>query len=98
MGHEIFFKIFRLTQKIFLCSIFLISFSFKLRWSEHKISKPAIKEILERQDILNKSHPLSKYKAKCDINPKKKSLMDLNPDARSLATDTIYHFVTNFLQ
>ena len=36
--------------------------SFKLRELEHKISKPAIKEIYERQDMLNKSHPISRYK------------------------------------
>ena len=58
MGHEIFFKIFDGPQNIFLCSIFVILF-FKLRVLEHKKSKLAIKEILERQYILNKSHPLS---------------------------------------
>ena len=62
MGHEIFFKIFDGPQDIFLCSIFVISF-FKLSGLEHKISKPAIKEIEERQDMLNKLHPLSRYKA-----------------------------------
>ena len=62
MGHEIFFKIFDGPQNIFLCSIFVISF-FKLRRLEHKISKLAIKEVQERKDIINKSHPLSRYNA-----------------------------------
>ena len=62
MGHEIFFKIFDGSQNIFLCSIFIILF-FKLKWLKHKISKLAIKEIEERHDILNKSHPLSRHKA-----------------------------------
>ena len=43
MGHEIIFRIFDGPQNIFLCSIFVILF-FKLRESEHKISKLAIKE------------------------------------------------------
>ena len=54
MGHEIIFRIFDGPQNIFLCSIFVILF-FKLRESEHKKSKLAIKEIWERQDMLNKS-------------------------------------------
>ena len=65
MGHEIFFKIFDRLQNIFLCSIFLILF---LRGLEHKISKLAIKEIQERQGMLNKSHPLSRYKANSGKN------------------------------
>ena len=44
MGHETFFKTFDVLQNIFLCSIFVILF-FKLRGSEHKISKLVIKEI-----------------------------------------------------
>ena len=52
MGHEIFFKIFDTPQNIFWCSIFMILF-FKLRGLEHKISKLAIKEIQEGQDMLN---------------------------------------------
>ena len=48
---------------------------------EAKISKPAIKEILERYDILNKSHPLKRYNANSGKN-KKKSLMHFDPDAR----------------
>ena len=71
MGHEILVKMFDVAQNIFLCSIFVILF-FKLRGLEHKISKLAIKEIWERQDMLNKSHPLSKYKANSGKNNKKK--------------------------
>ena len=59
MGHEINFKIFDGPQNIFLCSIIVIFF--KLRGLEHKISKLAIKDIYERQDVLNKSSPLSIY-------------------------------------
>ena len=44
MSHETFFKIFDGPQNIFFMSIFVILFS-KLRESEHKISKLAIKEI-----------------------------------------------------
>ena len=61
MDHETFFKIFDGPQSIFLCSIFVILF-FKLRGLEHKISKLAIKEIEERLDMLNKSHPHNRYK------------------------------------
>ena len=64
MGHEIFFKIFDGSQNIFLCSFFIILFLF------HKISKLAIKEILERQDILNKSHPFNRYKTNSGKNKK----------------------------
>ena len=56
MDHEIFFKIFDGPQNIFWCSIFVILFC-KLRGLEHKISKLVIKEIYEKQDMLNKSHP-----------------------------------------
>ena len=62
MGHEIFSKIFDGAQNIFLCSIFVILF-FKLRGLERKISKLATKEILKRQDMVNKSPLLSRYKA-----------------------------------
>ena len=68
MGHEIFFKIFDLPQNI-LCSIFVILF-FKLRGLEHNISKLAIKEIKEIQDMLNKLYPLSRYKANSGKNKK----------------------------
>ena len=44
MGHEIFLKIFDRPQNIFLCSPLVILIS-KLRESEHKMSKMAIKEI-----------------------------------------------------
>ena len=57
MDHQVFFKSFDGVQNIFFCSIFVI-LSFKLRWLEHKISKPAIKETEERQSMLNKSPPL----------------------------------------
>ena len=67
MDHEIFFKIFDRTQNIFFCSIFVILF-FKLIGLEHKISKLAIKEIEERQDILNKPHPLNRHKANSGKN------------------------------
>ena len=44
MGHEIFLKIFDGSQNIFVCSPLLILI-FKLRESERKMSKLAIKEI-----------------------------------------------------
>ena len=57
MIHEIYFKIFHGSQNILLCSIFVILF-FKLRGLKYKISKLAIREIQEREDMLNKSHPV----------------------------------------
>ena len=66
MGHEIFFKIFEGPQIFLLFSIFIILF-FKFKGLEHKIS---IKEILKRQDMLNKSHPLSRFKANSGKNKK----------------------------
>ena len=80
MAHEIFFEIFDGPQNIFLCSIFVI-LSFKLRGLQHKRSKLAFKETLESLDMLNKSHPLSKYKASSGKN-KKKCLTHFGPDAR----------------
>ena len=44
MRQETFFKIFDGSQKIFLCSIFVILF-FKLSGLEYKISKLALKDI-----------------------------------------------------
>ena len=44
MGHEMVLKIFDGPQNIFLCSP-LVILIFKLRESEHKMSKLAIKEI-----------------------------------------------------
>ena len=67
MSHEIFFKIFEGLRNILVCSIFIILF-FKLKGLKHKISKLAIKEIYERHDMLNKSHPLSRYKANSGKN------------------------------
>ena len=52
-----------------------------LRGLEHKIFKLAMKEIQERQDMLNKSHPLSRYNATSGKN-KKRCLMHFDPDAR----------------
>ena len=80
MGNEIFFKFFDGPQNIFLYSIFIILF-FTLRGLEHKISKLAIKEIYKRQDMLNKSHPLSRYKANSG-KIFKKCLIHFDPDAR----------------
>ena len=80
MGHEIFLKIFNGPRNIFLCSIFIILI-FKLKGLKHKISKLAIKEIQERHEMLNTSHPLSRYKANSSKN-KKKCLMHLDPDGR----------------
>ena len=48
-----------------------------------KIFDIAITEIYERQDMLNKSHPLSRYKANSGKNFKKKCLMYFEPDARA---------------
>ena len=67
MGHEIFFKIFDGSRNIFLSSIFIILF-FKLNWLKHKNQKLAIKEIYERHDMLNKSHPLSRHTANSGKN------------------------------
>ena len=53
MGHEISFKIFDGLQNVFLCSIFVILF-FKLRGVETQNIQT------DRQDMLNKPHPLSK--------------------------------------
>ena len=70
MGHEIFFKIFDGPRNIFLYSIFLILF-LKLKESKHKISKLAINEMIhERHDMLNRSHPISRYKANSGKNKK----------------------------
>ena len=44
MGHEIIFKIFDGPQNIFLCYVLVILF-LKLKGSEHKIPKLAIKDI-----------------------------------------------------
>ena len=60
MGHKIFSYV--------LSSQF---YFFKLMWLEDKISKLAIKEIYERQNMLQKSHPLSTYKANISGNIKK---------------------------
>ena len=57
MGHEVYFKTFDGPRNIFLCSIFVI-IVFKLRRLEHKISKLAIREIQEREDMLYKTYPL----------------------------------------
>ena len=62
MGHKMFFKFFDGSQNIFLFSIFMILF-LKLRKLEHKLSKLSIREIEEREDMLNKSHALSRYRA-----------------------------------
>ena len=49
MGHELFLKIFDgpQNQNIFLFSP-LVILIFKLKWSEHKMSQLAIKEIKEK--------------------------------------------------
>ena len=46
------------------------------------MSKLAIKEIQERQDMLNKSHPLSRYQANNGKNNKKKCLMRFDSETR----------------
>ena len=69
MGHEIFFKISERPQNIFLCSISVILY-FKLRGLDYKISKLAIENYYERQDMLNKSDPLSRYKESSGNNKK----------------------------
>ena len=50
-------------HKIFSYVLFSQFYFFKLMGLEHKISKLAIKEIYERQNMLQKSHPPSRYKA-----------------------------------
>ena len=67
MEHEIFFIIFDGQKNIFLCFIFVVLF-FRLRGLKHKIFKVAIKEIYKREDMLNKSNPLSRYKANSSKN------------------------------
>ena len=50
---------------------------------------------------LTSTHPLSRYKADRSENKKKTCLMHFDPDARgslSLANDTRYNVVKNFLQ
>ena len=69
MGHEVFFKTFDGPRNI-LRSIFMILF-FKVKGFKHKIPKLAIKEISERHDISNKSHPLCRYRANSGKNFKK---------------------------
>ena len=50
---------------------FFVMLFFKLMGLEHKIPKLAIKEIQERQDMVNKSHLLSRYNANSGKNKKK---------------------------
>ena len=78
MEHEIFFIIFDGQKNIFLCFIFVVLF-FKLK---HKIFKVAIKEIYKREDMINKSHLLSRYKTNSGKNNKKQCLMHFDPDNR----------------
>ena len=68
-------------HKIFSYILFFVILFFKLRVLKHKISKLAIEEIYQRLDMFNKSHPLSRYKAKSGKN-KEKCLMHFDPDAR----------------
>ena len=70
MGPDIFIKIF-IGHRIFSYVLFSFFFFFKLRGLEHEISKLAIKGIKKRQDILNKSHQLSRYKANNGKNEKR---------------------------
>ena len=58
-----YFSKFLMGHKIFSYVLFSQFYFFKLMGLEHKISKLAIKEIYERQNMLQKSHPLSRYKA-----------------------------------
>ena len=88
MGHEIVSSIFDRPRNILLCSIFLTVF-FNLRGLEHKISKLALKEIYKRQYILNKSHPLSRYKANSGKN-EKKCLIYFDPDARVFVLSNLH--------
>ena len=50
--------------------------------------------------MLNRSHPLSRYKANSGKNNKNKCLMHFDPQigSFSLAINTKYKFVTNFYQ
>ena len=64
-------------------------FFFKLRGLEHEISKLAIKGIQKRQNILNKSHQLSRYKAN-NGKMKKKYLMHFDSDARVFVLTSWY--------
>ena len=57
------------------------NFVFKLGGLEYKISKLVIKEIHEKQDNLNKSHPCSRYNANSD-KKKKQCWMYFDPDSR----------------
>ena len=55
---------------------------FELRGLEDKIPKLAIKEIQERQDLLNELHPLNRYKVDSG-KTNKKCLTHFDPDARA---------------
>ena len=65
---------------------------------KHKISKLAVKEIKERHDMLNKSHPLSKYKANICKNKKKnvRCILTLMLGSLFLPIDTRYNFCEKF--
>ena len=54
-----------------ICSYVLFFLCSKLKGLEHKRSKLAIKEIYERQGMLNKSHTLSIYKVNSGKNKEK---------------------------
>ena len=87
MDHEIFFIVFYGPQNISLCSIFTILF-FKLRGLEHKISKVAIKETQEGQDMLNKSHPLRRFKVNSGKNKAKCLVLMLGSLPLAMTQDT----------
>ena len=74
------------------------NFVFKLRGLEYKISKLVIKEIQEKQDNLNKSHPCSRYNANSDKKNNVGCILTLILGSFSLVIDLRYNFVTHFLQ
>ena len=79
-----------------------VLFPYVLKGLEHKISQLAMKKIWERQNMLNKSHPLihladiKKIVAKIQKNIW--CILILMLEALSLPIDTRNNFVTNFLQ
>ena len=78
MGHEIFFKILDGPQNIFQCSIFVILFLNSGDWSTKYQNWPSR---IFKKDMLNNSHPLSRYKANSGKN-KIKCLMHFDANAR----------------
>ena len=79
MDHGIFFKIFDEPQNIFLRSVFIILF-FKLRGWSTKYPNQTSRRFKKDKTWLNKSHPLSRYKANSGKNNEKKCQIHFDPE------------------